>query len=195
MKWQTLMRLVLLVLTTRRQSSRNGTRSFRKSTRRARQSVTALSRRALTQLPANKTFQTQLEEFFELLSSASTNPRRPTHPDTSSTSLANASSHSLAFRPLLPLLSKSASSSGTRTSSRSLQQHPVVVLARTEAELAAREFLPQLLLRLDFARWFSRAEERRTRAEERERDRSRTEGEKVGLVLTGLSDRSGGFDA
>lgn len=46
--------------------------------------------------------------------------------------------------------------------------------------------MPQLLLRLDFARWFSRAGERREMAEERER--AREEAVAGGSVLQGLND-------
>lgn len=36
--------------------------------------------------------------------------------------------------------------------------------------MSSGEFLPQLLLRLDFAGWFSRADERREAAEERAKE-------------------------
>lgn len=78
--------------------------------------------------------------------SASTNPRRTT---TSSTSF---STTATSFA--LPRFSFSSTSA--RSSSRTNQQHPLLAVARTEAEMMSRDFLPQLLLRLDFGRWFSR---------------------------------------
>lgn len=119
-------------------------------------------------------FSAHLSEFFELLSSASTNPHRPTHPD-SSISLHNISGVSGAFRPILPVLSGK--------SPHAPNQNPVVTQARLEAELAVREFLPQLLLRLDFAKWFSLAGEREHQKRERQEERERQVNVLQGLRL------------
>ena len=102
----------------------------------------------------NESFQYHLDDFFELLSSASTNPPRPT-------------AQNISFsHPIISLSNLSSQPLKLRNHS-SLQQNSIVSQARTEAESSSREFLPQLLLRLDFAGWFSRADERREAAEER----------------------------
>ncbi|KAL8283729.1 hypothetical protein RQP46_005524 [Phenoliferia psychrophenolica] len=100
------------------------------------------------------TFQAQLEDFFATLAS----PRRPSVGDTS-ISISLASTTGLHFPT-------------SASHSKLQQQHPIVVLARAEAESAAREFLPQLLLRLDFTRWFSQADARKENEAERARMRS-----------------------
>ena len=83
----------------------------------------------------SQTFSLQLEDFFATLAS----PQRPFIGD-SSASLSLASTPGVYFP-------------SSASHSKLQQQHPIVVLSRAEAEASAREFLPQLLLRLDFAKW------------------------------------------
>ncbi|SCV71260.1 BQ2448_2848 [Microbotryum intermedium] len=92
-----------------------------------------------------------LDEFFELLSTVSTNPSKP---DLTSTSF-GPSSASMFQRSALPLLPGAKTSSSTSATSARGPIHPLVAQARSDAEQQAREGMSKLLLRLDFGHWFS----------------------------------------
>lgn len=134
----------------------------------------------------NESFQSRLEEFFELLSSASTtNPRQPQPNLNASISHANLSIASLSIRGIHSKINKPHSfHTGINSSSSTLIQNPIVASAKLEAELATREFFSRLLMRLDFAGWFSRREERLDRIELRQIEKLRESEE--GGILEGL---------